>query len=141
MNKTLLIISLFILSVSPILANKSHQDTINQLKWDSRIILVRSSNNLDDILLALKKADDEIVDRHIQWFVFSDDDVYTNYEGNLDDSFKKTTIDKYFSDDGLDIVLIGKDGGVKKRANNLNLPAIFDQIDSMPMRQIEMENE
>ena len=141
MNKSLLIISLFILSASFTLASESYLNTINQLKWDNRIILVRSSNNLDDILTALKQADDEIIDRHIQWFVFSDDGVYTNYEGNISASFIKATIDKYFPDNESDIILIGKDGGIKKRTNDLNLSAIFDLIDSMPMRQIEMENQ
>ena len=141
MSKTLLIISLFILSVSHSLANKSYLDSINQLKWDSRIILVRSINNLEEILFALKMADNEILDRHINWFVFSHNDIYTNYEGDIAESFQKDTVDKYFSADGFSIVLIGKDGGIKEKTKTLNLNAIFELIDSMPIRQIEMENE
>ena len=141
MSKTFLIISLFIVSVSPSQSNNSHLESINQLKWDNRVILVRSMNNLEDILSALKIADSKIQDRHINWFVFSQSDIYTNYEGDIAESFQKDTVDKYFSADGFSIVLIGKDGGIKEKTKTLNLNAIFELIDSMPMRQIEMENE
>jgi hypothetical protein len=35
-------------------------------------------------------------------------------------------------------LLIGKDGGVKLRGAELNLPIVFDTIDRMPMRRQEM---
>ena len=140
MRRAFFIISIFIFLMSTSQANKSYLESINQLKWDSRIILVRPIDNLEEILLDLKMADQEIVDRHINWFVISQSGIYTNYERNIADSFKKEIFDKYFSIDGFNVVLIGKDGGVKERAKNLNLNSIFDLIDSMPMRQNEMKN-
>jgi hypothetical protein len=38
------------------------------------------------------------------------------------------------------LVLIGKDGGVKFRIHNVDLPEIFRLIDQMPMRRAEMRN-
>jgi hypothetical protein len=36
-------------------------------------------------------------------------------------------------------LLIGKDGGIKARADDLDLAALFERIDAMPMRRREME--
>ena len=38
------------------------------------------------------------------------------------------------------VLLIGKDGGVKLRGDELDVQRIFDLIDTMPMRIREMKN-
>lgn len=39
-----------------------------------------------------------------------------------------------------ELILIGKDGGLKARINGIDFPAVFRQIDQMPMRRAEMED-
>jgi hypothetical protein len=39
----------------------------------------------------------------------------------------------------LDVLLLGKDGGVKNVATHLDLANLFRLIDSMPMRKFEMK--
>lgn len=39
-----------------------------------------------------------------------------------------------------EVILIGKDGGIKSRFDRVDLKAIFSDIDAMPMRQNEMRN-
>ena len=140
MRKALLIFYIFITPISLSQSKSSILENINQLKWGSRIILVRSTNNLEETLSVLKMANRGIRERHIHWFVFSQSNIYTNYESNITNSFKKHTVEKYFSTDELDVVIIGKDGYVKRRAKNLNLNSIFELIDLMPMRKMEMKN-
>jgi len=42
-------------------------------------------------------------------------------------------------DDTFSLILVGKDGGIKlKRSDRVDLRAVFDLIDAMPMRQREM---
>ncbi|MDW3094671.1 MAG: DUF4174 domain-containing protein [Gammaproteobacteria bacterium] len=138
--KTLLIISIIILSVSPSQSNNFFLESVTQLKWENRIILVRPKNNLKDVLLDFKIAKSKILDRHINWFVFFEDKIYTNYKGDIAENFNKNMVRKYFSVASLSMVLIGKDGTVKQEAKDFNLNAFFELIDSMPMRKIEMEN-
>lgn len=43
-------------------------------------------------------------------------------------------------EDDFAVLLVGKDGGVKRRANDpVNLNELFAQIDRLPMRRAEME--
>ena len=141
MIKTLLKIIFIFFLVGSNQSSSLYIESIKQFKWNSRIILIRPLNDLEANLSTLRKADSEIQDRHINWFIFSQGDVYTNFKGDLTEDFQKNTVDNYFSDDMFGIILIGKDGGIKKRAEYLNLKSIFELIDSMPMRKIEMEKQ
>ena len=40
-----------------------------------------------------------------------------------------------------EVILIGKDGGLKLRLDNLDIPILFSVIDAMPMRQNEMQRQ
>ena len=111
---------------------------ISELKWNYRIILVRSIDESTEIINMLSQFKDEIQERDIYWFLFSDDKVETNYQGALEDKFYNLMLEKYFKDTKTNVVLIGKDGGIKQNNGYLDLKEMFDLIDSMPMRQLEM---
>ena len=113
-------------------------ESINELEWSSRIILIRASGESQEVLNALKKLNYEIQDRDIYWFVFIKERIETNYEGKIKENFYKDTLDTYFSDSEINVILIGKDGGIKQKGKHLDLHGIFDLIDTMPMRQMEM---
>ncbi len=141
MIKTLSKIIFIFFLVGSSQSSGSYLESVKQFKWDNRIILIRALSDLEANLSALRKADSEIRDRHINWFIFSQGDIYTNFKGSITENFRKDTIDNYFSEDMFGVVLIGKDGGLKERAEYLNLKSIFELIDSMPMRKIEMEKQ
>ena len=87
---------------------------------------------------ALRKHDYEIQDRDIYWFVFIEKNIETNYKSEIKDNFLRETLKTYFSNTETNVVLIGKDGGIKKKLKHLDLQVIFDLIDRMPMRKMEM---
>lgn len=112
-------------------------ENISEFEWQKRIILVLSDSSADDDIALLKHADAEIRDRHIYWFVLQDNRVTSNYPGQIDQKFVKET-KKYFRNDNNNVLLIGKDGGIKNRSSSLELRKLFALIDTMPMRQAEM---
>ena len=107
-------------------------------KWQNRILVVlnddiKELNKQKDIL---DKSRDGLIDRDL--IIFG----YENLEAPYiqDSQVELNTIRKEFSlskDD--DVILIGKDGGVKKTwKNHVTSDELFSLIDSMPMRRREM---
>ncbi len=96
-------------------------------RWKTRIVLIFGEGNYaaiankqKEILLAQSKGLEE---RDLQIFV--------NPEPRSMRELRSQT--------GFEVMLIGKDGGVKKRKTTLLTPEeLFDIIDAMPMRQSEM---
>jgi hypothetical protein len=125
---------------------ESADDTLGDLRplqWEKRVLLLFSGNSESRPLLSkLQARDSEIRDRDIAWFVLGESGIATNSEKPLAEPFADLIKERYFSgNDGLEVVLIGKDGGVKGRYQELDLTAIFTRIDSMPMRQAEMRRQ
>ncbi len=114
-------------------------ENIQELHWKNRVILIQTED-VDDYISLLQEADSQIRDRHILWFILTSKEVFSNYPGSIGHTFLKQTKSKYFSAENRAVVLIGKDGGVKKRASSLQLQELFDLIDTMPMRRQEMGN-
>jgi hypothetical protein len=113
-------------------------ERINELEWNSRIILIHALGESEEVLKTLRKLDYEIHDRDIYWFVFIEENIETNYKGDIQENFHRDILKTYFSDTETNVVLIGKDGDIKQKLKHLNLQGIFDLIDTMPMRQMEM---
>ena len=113
-------------------------ENINELEWSSRIILIRAFGESNEVLNAVRRLDNEIKDRNIYWFVFIEKNIETNYKGEIQMKFHRDTLKAYFSDAETNVVLVGKDSGIKQKSKHLDLQDIFDLIDTMPMRQLEM---
>lgn len=110
---------------------------VTQLQWTNRVLLIWT----EDVPSAkLEIFDDEINDRDLVWFQFSQSGVLSNYQDEISKGFWRSTNNKYY-EQGTKVLLIGKDGGVKNRYSSLDLPSVFQSIDVMPMRQYEMRNE
>ena len=135
MSRTLSLVLLTSFACQPLYALES----ISELQWGSRIILVQENEESENVLDTLRKHEFEIHDRDIYWFVFLEESMETNYKAEIEENFYRDTLDNYFSDSQTNVVLIGKDGGIKKKGKYLDLPGLFDLIDSMPMRQMEMQ--
>ena len=110
---------------------------LDSLEWKNRIIVVNETKNEDEYLKLLKEQVAEIDDRDIIWFIIKDDLAITNYTGQLSREFVSNTRKRLGPAQG-NVILIGKDGGIKYQSDYLNLEAIFSEIDAMPMRQLEM---
>ena len=112
-------------------------EDLDQLVWQHRLIVVWAEDDAQDHQRLLTADDEAIVDRDIIWFILDGDDIISNYEGALSETLGESIKQHYRLQAG-QTILIGKDGGVKDRSDELRPSALFDQIDLMPMRQQEM---
>jgi fructose-1,6-bisphosphatase len=140
MTRLIFLILLLHIKLSITYAQDLTLDSIDQLRWNSRVILVKIDNDDQVTLSTLKNASNEISERDINWFAFSGDSFYSNYENRIGRNFQAKIVEEYF-EANKNIVLLGKDGYVKLRSESLELDEIFDLIDSMPMRQMEMSSQ
>lgn len=108
--------------------------TLSEMKWQYRILLIEESEDYQQVL---SDASDDIKDRHLVWFLVTPEQIMSNLSGpiptRLQQDIRKRSADN-------EVILIGKDGGVKLREEQLNLPYVFSTIDAMPMRQAEMNS-
>ena len=105
---------------------------LNQYLWKNRIILTFADDedhpDLIKLKAEMKENECEILNRDLLHFHFSND----HYFGKL------TTT----NDQSLRILLIGKDGGIKyESSRSVSILRLFELIDSMPMRQDEMQHD
>lgn len=134
-NFLIIIISIMVSSVT-FASNLHPLKKLKDLEWKNRIILVWTDNQ-SAINKALSDQSSEIDERHIVWFIFSEQTVASNYKGSIDPSFL-FSVSRRFSNPEETVLLVGKDGGVKDRSSTLDLEFLFGEIDQMPMRKIEM---
>ena len=124
---------ILLLSLMAIMIPKELQGIeLNQYLWKNRIILTFADNedhpDLIKLKAEMKENDCEILNRDLLHFHFSNDGKIGNHTSKNDQSFR--------------ILLIGKDGGIKYESNrSVSLIQLFELIDSMPMRQDEMQHD
>ena len=109
-----------------------HGIELNQYLWKNRLILTfaEDEDHPDLIMLKveMKENECELLNRDLLHFHFSNDGKTGNHKTANDQSFR--------------ILLIGKDGKIKYESNRLvSLIHLFELIDSMPMRQDEMQHD
>jgi predicted transcriptional regulator len=135
--------------VKAIVANQGQNDVIDDLnleeyRWQNRLLLLFAPNSQAESyieqmrLLAEQPA--EIADRDL--IIIS---LFAQEEGRLANRsisvFAAEVAREHYdvAEDSFAILLLGKDGGLKFRADRATSPAeLFALIDSMPMRQQEM---
>ena len=105
---------------------------LNQYLWKNRIILTFADDQDHPDLIRLKaemkENECEILNRDLLHFHFSNEGKTGNHTTTNDQSFR--------------IFLIGKDGGIKYESKrSVSLIHLFELIDSMPMRQDEMQHD
>jgi hypothetical protein len=113
------------------------------LQWRHRLIVVFAEDEVSAAAArdTLAGAADPVDDRDLLWFVVLDEATHTNYPDALAADFAATLRRAYRGSAAgapTEVVLIGKDGGVKSRAPALDPDALFGEIDRMPMRRQEM---
>ncbi|PMO92331.1 hypothetical protein BCS98_10135 [Vibrio breoganii] len=128
------VISMTAMSVLASSKSDASFQQLSEMKWQYRILLIQDR---PDYQQTLTNASAEIADRHLVWFLVSPNQVISNLADSVPEPLQQD-IRQRISDKP--VVLIGKDGGIKMREERLSLPSIFSTIDSMPMRQAEMNS-
>ena len=116
-------------------------NSIGDLQWRNRIILVQAQHNSAALISQLHAHDDAISDRDIVWFVIEETGLASNYDGDLGDALVAEVRGYFSAESAHRVVLIGKDGTVKRRSAQLDLTALDALIDGMPMRQAELRRQ
>ena len=105
---------------------------LNQYLWKNRVILTFADDedhpDLIKLKAEMKENECEILNRDLLHFHLSNEGKTGNHTTTNDQSFR--------------ILLIGKDGGIKYESKrSASLIQLFELIDSMPMRQDEMQHD
>ena len=103
---------------------------LTQYRWHNRPLVIFAPSKTDPAYVAqmamLEKQKAELADRDI--IVFSDTSPTAN-----------GTLRKQLNPKGFEVVLVGKDGGMKLRKTTpLNTEVLLSTIDKMPMRQAKL---
>lgn len=114
---------------------------LEALRWKYRVILVFAREpHASNALANLQEFATEVENRDIAWFVLGDNALHTNYDVESEEALREQLMERYFTPAPSEtaVLLIGKDGTVKSISSDLDLEAVFGQIDQMPMRRGEM---
>ncbi|MEM6427804.1 MAG: DUF4174 domain-containing protein [Deinococcota bacterium] len=123
---------------------------LQQYQWQYRLLLIFAPNEDDaqykQQVEAWQAQQDALLDRDMLVFhVFGAGESWLEQPSqspHMLTAGQSAQLHTQFdvSEDDFALVLIGKDGGVKRRETApTNLADVFTQVDSMPMRQREMQ--
>ena len=138
-----ILISLFLINCSNQYMNNNklnykNYQTINDFKWNSRLIVLV---NINDKIINnnLEMFKDQLIERDVVILKINDESAFID---NLEmkNVFYKSLSKIIDTNKSNSIYLIGKDGKIKNEYNeNINLESVIKRIDSMPMRKREMK--
>ena len=142
MLKLLIICSISLFSIS---YNMDDIFSLNDFRWENRIIIINSDEGKELSEHQKKSLMTDMAglkDRHLLIFEIDRDGI-TDLQNEKVYRVEQNFLDKLQMKKGeFEILLIGKDGGVKLRSSSpLENSRIFGVIDQMPMRQAEMRNQ
>lgn len=117
-------------------------DSLSQYTWKKRVLVVfgePTAPKLSRQIALFKSQTDDLAERDMVVLQVSRDKVSAVYGDNPDIKPDDLRAELQASDE-FQLVLVGKDGGVKLRSKDVVADAeIFDLIDRMPMRQGEQK--
>ena len=117
---------------------------LDRYRWQHRLLLLFAPQEDTPGYAAaaedIQRHSEGILDRDLVVFHVLEDGASRVDGRRLSDAEARQLRDRFEIDPGrFTAVLIGKDGGVKLvRRDSVDLQAVFDRIDAMPMRQREM---
>ena len=120
-------------------------ENLSDLKWKYRILIISYTQNeiyLKEKMNNISKYGQELIDRDLIIFYENNENIYYNF--TLVPKTLKESIMFLTSQYQIDrkMILIGKDGGVKRVFSSSDqIHKVFDLIDRVPMRKIEMRRE
>ena len=113
---------------------------LEDFRWEHRLILLRGEAVEASALQLLAEHEAAISERDVLWFALGVEEAIaaTNYDGPISPALKDSLKAAFKHASEGNVLLIGKDGGVKLTSVELQLDELFRLIDSMPMRRAEM---
>ena len=118
---------------------------LKSFEWENRVLVVggngsKYQNQFDN----LEGNKNEYTERDMVVILINKDESKISYDGlnvlNKLDYESTLSIRKRFNFDNFNLILIGKDGGVKYNNNEpVKINKIFEIIDKMPMRMKEIK--
>ena len=123
------------------LLSANEPNMIEDYRWSHRLVFIFTEAEKQPALVEKLTSEKRAInERDIRWFCWSPDRLETNEASLEDPESLLSGILNYRKkpDAATEVILVGKDGGVKWRTEKLALPEIFARIDRMPMRQAEM---
>jgi hypothetical protein len=118
---------------------------LSDQKWKNRVLLVfapwENNNAYQQQMQLFSRHKAGFADRDLVLVqVLAVGNNYANSQ-QIDESSTASLRDRFgISKEDFCVILVGKDGGVKRRDNvPVEATAIFNEIDAMPMRQQEMQ--
>ena len=136
---------IYFLTLSRFIYSIDTLENLSDLKWKYRILIISDAQNeiyLKEKMNNISKYGQEIIDRDLIIFFENNENIY--YNSILVPKTLKESIMSLTSQYQMDrkMILIGKDGGVKRVfLSSDQIHKVFDLIDTMPMRKIEMRGE
>ena len=136
---------IYFLTLSRFIYSIDTLENLSDLKWKYRILIISDAQNeiyLKEKMNNISKYGQEIIDRDLIIFFENNEDIY--YNSTLVSKSLKKSIMSLISQYQIDgkMILVGKDGGVKRVFSSLDqINEVFDLIDTMPMRKIEMKKD
>ena len=124
-----LFVIFFLMSAMP-----AQSMTVKDYLWKNRVIITFSSDEQHPERLSIK----EQIDLHRCGFRDRDLVHIDLIQGSAE--FEEMSQEFLVSVEGFQLLLLGKDGGVKKRTSTVSLEEVFSLIDTMPMRRREMRD-
>ncbi len=113
--------------------------TIHSFKWKNRLLININQNNLN---ISDYKSE-EFINYDLILIDVLNDDVFINDLKFKREIFFKNSHLKNYDFNNSNIILIGKDGKIKKKYShsNFEINNVLNAIDAMPMRIYEKNNE
>ena len=136
---------IYFLTLSRFIYSIDTLENLSDLKWKYRILIISDAQNeiyLKEKMNNISKYSQDIIDRDLIIFYENNENIY--YNSTLVSKSLRESIMSLTSQYQIDrkMILIGKDGGVKKVFSQSDqIYKVFDLIDTMPMRKIEMRRE
>ena len=133
-----------LLVVTTALAMPAWGSGLEFYQWKNRLLLVMAPNDSDPRLVAMEKrlsaSKDDVRDRDMLTIRLLEAGFSGRADRPLSRAEVQTLRQRYGAKPGgFSVILIGKDGGVKLvQEEQVSLQAVFDLIDTMPMRRREM---
>ncbi|WOJ97744.1 DUF4174 domain-containing protein [Congregibacter brevis] len=109
---------------------------LGELRWQHRILVINEPDHPAELLELLTENAGALDERKLAWFVIVAGDLRSNYGGDLHTELLGN-INRRLGITPQESVLIGLDGGVKARGQDVDLEALYGLIDAMPMRRLE----
>lgn len=116
-------------------------DGLSELTWKNRVLVAfggAMDGRLRQQITLLMKNTDDLADRDMIVLQVSGDTVSTIFGSAPDLDADALRAGAKASGDEFQVILVGKDGGIKLRSNQVvGDVELFDLIDRMPMRRAE----